>query len=691
MSTLVSNKLREHLIAQFIESISEPANNVYYMVASKHTPYTDGDLTVPQPGESVDELEIKFYEEAIFGKKINSTDVYPMIPKYVWTSNTVYDHYDHEDINLFDKQFYVAVDGGSNYFVYKCLDNNLGAASTEAPLSVSESACNFITTGDGYTWKLMYKLPEDVFEKFVTNDLMPVATSANVAGNTVAGAIDIIRITDPGTGFVANLDGQFQADDLRELIPTYTGNNTTYRLATNASSNSDFYVGSAIYLTSGTGQGQLRRIVDYVATSRVAVINSAFTVPPSSDTTYQIAPCVLIFGDGDGAAAYASVSSNSSVNNFISKINIVNRGSNYTFAYAAVTGNTGSVDKIYSTNGVIDEVVTNIYSPCQVKPIIPPVGGHGHDSLSELGSHHICISTSFNTSESGYVTTENDFRKVFLLKDPLFTNVYIGLTDEVGTFTNNETVYQINYKTLTGTVSGSDTSADLTGVSTQLDKSLKVNDYVLITDISSNTSCLRTVEGITSNTEITLNSNLSFVTSSAKISYVEILASAYKSGNVSPSITLSNAEPKFTMGGQLVGANSGAMAVIDTIDVNEKNYNNWNTFDNRVRIVYTGHSGTIPEDSMVFQEYYGIETGGNAYFHSANSTHVFLTSEQGVINADPDQPLFQYGGSNSYTLGSVKYPSDIIKGSGKALYIENNDPISRSPSQSETIRIVLKL
>lgn len=671
MTSLVSNKLKEHLSSQFIESINEPANNVYYIVASKHTAYTGGDQTIPTPGDNITELEIDPYEQGIFGKKISYTDVSLMIPKYIWTADTVYDHYDTDDSQIFNKQFFVAVDAGTTYYIYKCLDNNRGANSTVQPSSTSESACNFITTADGYTWKLMYKMADSKFEKFATADYMPVETSANVSGNSVSGAIDVIRISNTGSGYIATLTGQFQVDDLREAIPSFTGNNTTYRLGTNASSNSDFYVGSALYIDGGTGSGGLRKILDYNAGNRVVVIDSAFSVAPSTDSTYLIAPYVLVNGDGtSNAIAYASVSSNASVNNFISKINIVNRGANYTYATATVSGNTGGV----SNNATL-------------KVIIPPQGGHGFDAPSELGAKAIGISTKFTTNESGFITTENDYRKFLLLKDPLFNSVSMTLTSEAGTFTNGETIYQFNGIQLIGSATGNGASTTLTGLGTDFLSSLKVNDLLLVTDPISNTSCVRTVSGITNSTSLTLNDELTFNSSAARLTYMTVTATGIKSGNTSPYITLANAEPKFETSKRIVGLSSGAVANITAINVNEKDYNNWLTFDNRTRISYTAASGSISEDAVVYQTDIILS---NAYFHSANDTFVFLTSEKGPINADPDEILQAIGESNNFTLGSTKYNPDLVKGSGKVLYIENNSPISRSISQSETIRLILE-
>lgn len=668
MTTLIPNKLRAHLGEQFIESLSEPANNIYYVLASKHTSYANGDTTLPTPTDNISEVEIDIYNEAIFGKKVSPSDVNLMVPKYIWTSNTVYDHYDHDDGNLFSKQFYVAVLGDPTY-VYKCLDNNRGVASNTVPSSTSESACNFITTNDGYTWKLMYSVSNTTFNKFATSEYMPIYTSANVSSSTIAGAIDVIRITNTGSDYVATLTGQFQTDDIRESIPTIAGNTTTYRLSTSASSNTDFYVGSALYISSGTGAGQLRRIINYNASTRVAVVNSAFTTAPASNSSYTIAPDVIISGDGTGAVAYATVSSNSSVNNFISKINIINRGSNYTYGTATVNGNTGGLS-----------------NTATVKVVIPPIGGHGFDAPSELGAKSVGISVTYNTNESGYITTENDYRKIAIIKDPYFKNVTLTLDTEVGTFSNTEVIYQINRKKIIGTVSATENSTTVTGVGTDFSNALVAGDLVLITDITTNLSKIKTVSSVTNSTSLTLTSNASITTSFAQISHTSVLAQGIKSGNSTPYVTLSNSTPKFVTGKMVVGASSGATANVTAIEVGEKSFNNWNTLDNRTRISYTSTSGTIPEDAILYQDDIALS---NAYYHSANSSYIFLTSEKGPINADPAQQLQVYNGSNTITLGSNKYTPDLVKGSGKVLYIENNTPISRSNSQSETIRLIL--
>ena len=667
MTKIVTSKFKNHIAKQLSESIIEPANNQYYMVFGNHVVYPDGDDTVPTPVDNTDETFILPYQQGVFGKKIEYTDTSRMAPKYTWTSNTVYDMYTN-DADLSNSNYYVTVSDGSNYYCYKVLDNNGGVPSTIVPSDTLESACNF-STSDGYVWKLMYKMGTVEFAKFATSDYMPVVTSANVSGNSVSGSIDVIQITTPGSDYVSTFEGQFTADDIRDSIPTIVGSSQTYRLSNNASANSNFYVGSAIYITSGDGQGQLRKIQSYYSSTKVIELDNPFDTPPNAGSEYLIAPNVIVTGDGTNTVTgYATVTSNGTVNNYISKINIVNRGEGYTYATATVVGNTGGVSNSAS-----------------LSVIIPPYGGHGYDAETELGATSFGISVNVSNTESGFVTVENDYRNVSIIKDPLFDNVTLELEDYSGTFLGNEKVHQVKYVTMYGTVTTTSSSNTITGTSTEL-TNLAVGDSVIILDPVNNLRSLRTVAAVTNTTSIDLNSAPAFSTTIGRISKADILSTGVRSGNSLPYVTLGNAEPKFAQNEFVIGETSGAWGSIVDITVGEKSFNDWKTFDNRVRLAYTAVSEVIAEDSTIYQ---GDVSLSNASYHSANSTYIFLTSEKGIINPDPTDPLYVLNSTGTIDLGSVKYNPDLVKGSGQVIYSENLNPVSRSNTQSETIRVIL--
>lgn len=75
---------------------------------------------------------------------------------------------------------------------------------------------------------------------------------------------------------------------------------TTIKLASGASAVDDFYCGLVVTTTGGTGSGQTGYISDYVGSSKVATVLTAWSVTPDATTTYSIGAGVV----------YAPVSAN---------------------------------------------------------------------------------------------------------------------------------------------------------------------------------------------------------------------------------------------------------------------------------------------------------------------------------------------------------------------------------------------
>jgi hypothetical protein len=420
MTQLITNYFRLHNVKQFRESINETANSTYYVFTGRHTPYVGG--VVPIIPNSVDNTLYTPYDEMVFGKRVTINDVMTVVPRHNWTSGEVYTPY-RSSSNLVSQPFYVCVNATSEYHVFKCLDNNGGANSTAQPTrSQTDPDDEYYSTQDGYVWKYMYSFDSTTFNKFATQDYIPVAVNANVAGNAVSGAIDVVTVSYRGSHYNTYLTGTFTSPDLR-----VGGNPLYYNIADTASSSSNFYNGSYLYITSGTGQGQGRRIVNYTVLggSKTVEIDSAFTTNPDTTSVYEITPYVIITGDGSNAIARAIV--NTSAANTISQIEIISRGSGYTYASAIVTGNTGGVQ-----NAAILSVVMG------------PKGGHGSDPEYELGASSLMLSVKFNTSEGATIPTYNGYRSIGVIKDPLFANVEITFDSLTGAFTIGENVQQAN-------------------------------------------------------------------------------------------------------------------------------------------------------------------------------------------------------------------------------------------------------
>lgn len=591
MSTqLLTNYLRLHNVKQFQESISEVANSVYYVFTAKHTPYSGGDSSIPSVINTVDSTFYQPFQEMVFGKRVQPSNVVVVAPRYDWVSGTKYSAYRSTD-DLTGKPYYVNVNnGGSGYSVFKCLDNNSNAASTVQP-DPTQTAPNdeYYSTSDGYVWKYMYSVDTTTFNTYATTNYIPVIANTQVTGNAVSGAIDVVVVSYAGSHYNTYLSNTFISSDLR-----VGGSGVTYNIANNASPYNSFYTDSFMYLKSGTGNGQGRKIVDYyiVGSTKVAVLESAFTVPPDITTQYEITPSVLITGNGTNAIARAIVNTNAA--NTISAIEVISRGKDYTYAYATIVGNTGGVS-----------------NSATLVPILGPKNGHGYDPEYELGGSGLCISVSFVNSETGTIPTVNDYRKVGLIKDPLFSNVVITTSGASGNFTIGETITQAN----TGAV----------GVVAAWD--------------SISTLQITSVNGII----LTGNSTVNYVT----------------------------------------GNTSGAAAAVLSYQINGQS-KNFNTFDQREHYTFTPLNGTFTPDEVVFQTDVALT---NAYFHSNTSANIYLTDVRGALNTG-NTLVGKTSGATANLL--FHYPPDLLAGSGQVLYVENESVITRSASQTETVKIILQ-
>ena len=202
MASIVTSKFRIHNAQQFYESFSEAANTIMYLFVGKNTAFAN-DNSPPTPINSTANIEYTPWRDMYGVKRIQSADVTHAVPRYDWTSGTVYTAYDDTSTSLLTDTFYVMTE---DYNVYKCLFNNASAASTTKPTGTSSAR---FTTADGYIWKFMYTVTTAKALKFLTNDYIPVQTLTSDGGEdqwdvqaaAVDGGIHVIKVTAGGSGY----------------------------------------------------------------------------------------------------------------------------------------------------------------------------------------------------------------------------------------------------------------------------------------------------------------------------------------------------------------------------------------------------------------------------------------------------------------------------------------------------------
>ena len=167
-----------------------------------------------------EENEIK--ETIISMKKVTGSDVRRMIRKKTWENGTTYEMYRHDytiynlstitnSSSLYDANYYVIND---DLRVYICLqngtdpENSKGKPSVDQPDFVDLEPRPAGTSGDGYIWKYLYTIKPSEIVKFDSIEFIPVpedwgtvGESISTKNNAINGRLQILTITDRGSGY----------------------------------------------------------------------------------------------------------------------------------------------------------------------------------------------------------------------------------------------------------------------------------------------------------------------------------------------------------------------------------------------------------------------------------------------------------------------------------------------------------
>lgn len=440
MSNTFTNNFNTHLSRLFWNCIQSHANTTYYLTAEKSVPFAD-DQNPPAPNTSSYATHIALHDEMVFGIKLETSDLSFMVNDTHWTSGEVYDMYDDRDDTLSSKPFFVIrYDGGDYHYFYKCLKNNYGAASTYSPTDIGTDV---FETSDGYSWKYMGKISHTDYTKFDNEYYSPIdlddADVLSAASAAVDGALDVIVVESAGYDYNAFITGSIKE-------PIVGGNVLKFYIQSDStlSANANFYAESAIYINSGTGSGQIKRIVEYgvEGNNKYIIVESEYATVPNNTSNFEIGPWVEIVGDGTGATAKAVVNT---ATYSIDDIIVVDRGTGYSWANVNITSNTG----------IIAESELVPANTATARAIIGPPGGHGANVINELYASKIGISGTFPGAS---LPDTGSYRKIAFVKNLLFKENTITV-DDASQLNVGEVLYQSTTGTY-GTISAANTTSN---------------------------------------------------------------------------------------------------------------------------------------------------------------------------------------------------------------------------------------
>lgn len=434
MAQYITRYLRLNNAESFKETFDTDTDNNLYVFVGKTYDWETG--SAPTLQDSDKDTVHDIWKDVVHAARVVESDIEHVIPRYDWSSGQIYNHFVHDNQTLYSNTtpYYVRTASDN---VYKCIANN--GQSTVEPTGTSTED---FSTSDGYTWKFMYNYNSALKTKFETINYIPVKIETNslipqydVQEAAVIGDIKQIQVLESGNNYIADT-GNISAISADGYYITLDGS---------ASDITNSYKDYSIFISSGTGAGQIRKITEYNGTTKTLKVETTFTVTPTLTSTYIVSPTVEIKGNGADAIARSVVDTNGTD---IDSIVMVSKGSEYTQAVATIIGNTGE--------------------DATLNAILSPPGGHGSNAVHELNGINIMIDANIDFDEAGAgKTVDNDFRFYGLVKNPLLSSngalaegdVYsqtknltlVNVTND-GKFTKDEQIYFVNSSDITSNV-----------------------------------------------------------------------------------------------------------------------------------------------------------------------------------------------------------------------------------------------
>lgn len=332
-------------------------------------------------------------DESICLLQMTSADARLGLKTNAWVTGTIYTAYNGADGDL---NGYVSTTTGD---IYKCLDNNLGAASTVAPLGQYVTP---FSTADGYVWKYMGTSSSIDITSLGTTQYIPIKVS------TASGSVqwDVQQSAQPGelSSFVSPYEefgtGTITTTGIKVISYNGAAGSVTPSTAGIVSVTLNAGAPQHIFTTTpGAGYGPNTWAIVYDGTAvdgqclASATLSgggvSAITIT-NAGTAYTNGAVALVVGDGTGATLTVTLDGSNNVNTITPAV----AGSGYTWAEVIIIP--GPVAWL-------------------AKAIMGPALGHGANIITELGANGLLLAFDITSTLSPYVQSSFTYRQISLI------------------------------------------------------------------------------------------------------------------------------------------------------------------------------------------------------------------------------------------------------------------------------------
>lgn len=213
MVAIVTDDFKKRVVAELITDVNDSASN-YYIGIGKSDQWNITDTPPTPVPTDKEERDFRSNLQSV----IKTTDVSYVVPRYNWSSGTIYQAYSDEKTatgSNANGQYYVMT--ASNR-VYICLQQGRDDDGTPQPSSVDPDTTLTTTnpgvaTVDGYIWKYLYTQSALRLSKFGSANFFPVefvdsgvltsieTSQQNVQNAAIPGSIIGYKLVSVGSGY----------------------------------------------------------------------------------------------------------------------------------------------------------------------------------------------------------------------------------------------------------------------------------------------------------------------------------------------------------------------------------------------------------------------------------------------------------------------------------------------------------
>lgn len=205
---IVTDTMKKIVAEQIIRDF-DSANNHYFVGLARSQVWSDSDIVVTEVNTLRDQTQFRQNLQGV--KQI--ADISMVIPRYNWSSGTIYSAWDDDQVGYPTNGYYVITALNQ---VYICVQSGRSTSGAIVPSVVEPTgtAATLIKTADGYIWKYLYTLTALQASRFLTANFMPVRLidsamnifeqlQKDVQDAAIAGQVSRIVLTSGGTGYTS--------------------------------------------------------------------------------------------------------------------------------------------------------------------------------------------------------------------------------------------------------------------------------------------------------------------------------------------------------------------------------------------------------------------------------------------------------------------------------------------------------